>query len=242
MKKSHPLSNLNADIRDHIDRETQDNIERGMSSEDARYAALRKCGNVALAQEDARAVWGWIWLERLVRDQRYILRQLRRNPGYAAVSVVVLALGLAATTAKFSIVNSVLLVPLRFAQPDRLYAVVNLPPPRAQSTRYGHVNARHVYEWRTHSTSCEDVAMAESIGLTLTGAGEPERIPSYRVSYNFFRTLGVRPALGRDFLRKKSSLDSFAKSFSPMRSGAPVSPPIRASSAGRSRLMASVTP
>jgi predicted permease len=198
--RKHPLSDLDSDIRDHIQRETQENIDRGMAPEEARYAALRKFGNVALAQEDARSVWGWTWLERLVRDQRYILRQMRRNLGYAAVSVLVLALGLAATTAMFSIVNSVLLVPLRFAQPDRLYAVVNLPPPRAQSTRYGHVNARHVYEWRTYCTSCEDVAMAESIGLTLTGAGEPERIPSFRVSFNFFRTLGVRPALGRDFL------------------------------------------
>lgn len=111
MKKKHPVSDLDADIRDHIERETQDNIERGMSSEEARYAALRKFGNVALAQEDARAVWSWPWVERLARDQRYILRHLYRHPGFAAVSSGVLALGLAATIAMFSIVNSVLFEP-----------------------------------------------------------------------------------------------------------------------------------
>lgn len=199
MKKKHPVSDLDADIRDHIERETQDNIERGMSSEEARYAALRKFGNVALAQEDARAVWSWPWVERLARDQRYILRHLYRHPGFAAVSSGVLALGLAATIAMFSIVNSVLFEPLGFAREDRLYTVVNVPPARAMTTRYWHVNARHVHEWRTHCKSCEDVAMAESIGLTLTGAAEPERVPALRVSHNFFGTLGLRPAMGRDF-------------------------------------------
>jgi predicted permease len=190
---------LDEEIDAHLSMDIQERVEQGESLEAARSSARRDFGNVALVKEVTRDGWGWAWLERLLRDQRYILRQMRRNPGFAAVSIAVLALGLGATIAMFSIVNSVLLEPMGFAHADRLYVVLNVPPPRAQSSRHWHVNARHVHEWRTGCTSCEDVAMAEGIGLTLTGTGEPERVPALRISYNFFRTLGVRPAIGRDF-------------------------------------------
>src|SRR5688500_8760865 len=194
---------LDDEINAHLSIEIQQRVDGGEPIAEARTSARRDFGSVALVKDITRDAWGRTWLERLLRDQRYILRHLYRNPGFAAVSIGVLALGLGATAAMFSIVNSVLFEPLGFAREDRLYSVVNVPPARAMTTRYGHINARHVHEWRMHCKSCEDVAMAESTGLTLTGGSEPERVPALRVSYNFFRTLGVTPAIGRDFRREE---------------------------------------
>jgi predicted permease len=190
---------LDDEIAAHLAIETLERIEQGDGADQARAGARSEFGSIALAKERIRDAWAWTWLERLLRDQRYILRHLRRNPGFAVVSMFVLAVGLGAITALFSIVDSVLIEPLGFAHEERLYSIVNVPPANTGTNRLWHVNARHVHEWRARCTSCEEVAMAEGSGLNLTGGTEPERVPALRVSYNFFRTLGVRPSLGRDF-------------------------------------------
>ena len=109
VKKPHPLSDLDADILDHIERETQDNIERGMAPEEARFAALRKFGNVTLAKEEARVVWIPRILEQLAQDIRYALRTMGRQPGFTVAVISMLAIGLSLVAGGYTVFNGLFL-------------------------------------------------------------------------------------------------------------------------------------
>ena len=120
MKRRRYLKSLKEDIRQHIEIETQDNIDRGMMPEEARRAAFLKFGNPTLVQEDTRAVWNPIWLEQLLQDLRYGWRMLRRSPGFTAVVIITLYLGIGLNTAVFSVIRAALLRPLPYPNAERL--------------------------------------------------------------------------------------------------------------------------
>src|ERR1700744_5544764 len=101
------LDDLDMDIRDHLERETQDNIDRGMSPEEARRAALRKFGNVTRVKEQTWEVWNAVWLEQLLQDVRYGLRTLWRSPGLTIAAVLAIALGIGVNVGFFSVLNGI---------------------------------------------------------------------------------------------------------------------------------------
>ncbi len=205
IRGKHALDGLDQDIREHIEHETQDNIDRGMTPAEARRHALLKFGNIALAAEDTRAVWMWPRLDEMRQDIGYAFRTLRRNPGFAAVAVLTLALGIGATTAIFSVVYATLLKPLPYTNPDELVAMsVYIPQLQA---KFPSMPVRPVdfEEFRQSNSVFSGMAAIRERDFNLTGGGEPERLYGARVSASLFPLLGVQPQLGRTFLAEEDT-------------------------------------
>ncbi len=200
LRRAQADRDLDDEIQAHLAIAEQEHRERGESVDQAGRSARRELGNELLIKQTTRDMWGWGPVERFGKELRYVLRQMHRNSVFAASAVLTLALGLGSTMAMFSIVNGVLLQPLQFRQPDRLYLARTLPPARSKMTGEFPVNARDFNEWRNRCRSCQDVALLKYDEMTLLGAGQPVRLPTYEISFNFFRTLGMQPLLGRDFL------------------------------------------
>src|SRR5262249_33665523 len=151
-------------------------------------AARRRFGNEALVREASRDAWGWRWLDDLAKDLRYGARQMVRSPGFTAVAVLALALGVGANTAILSVVNGVLLRPLPYADPARLVVILkndccDLPA--------------NFFEWRDATRSYQGMAAAELWGPNLSGNGRPEKVEAIRITPDMVPLLGVQPALGR---------------------------------------------
>ncbi len=197
-RRERMLQDLDDDIRAHIQTETQDNIERGMPPDEARFAALRKFGNVARVQEETREVWSIVWLEQLWQDVRYALRMLRKSPGFTSIAVLTLALGIGANTAIFSVVYAVLLRPLPYADPDQLVLIFQAKP--QDQVPFTGINYVNFTECRAQSHAFAEMAANQAHELTLTGVGEPSVLTTMVVTPEIFSLLGVQPLLGRTFL------------------------------------------
>jgi predicted permease len=199
------LDDLDEDIRDHIERETQDNIDRGMTPAEAYRQAMLKFGNIALVKEDSRAVWSWAPIDETRQDVRYALRTLRRNPGFAGIAILTLALGIGANTAIFGVLYAALLKPLPYVAPQELVALsVYVPQLQSQFPSLP-LRAVDFEDFRRSNTVFSGMAAIREHDLNLTAQGEPERLYGARVSANVFSLLGVQPHLGRTFLPEEDT-------------------------------------
>jgi putative ABC transport system permease protein len=187
---------LSEEWRFHLEKLIEVKIAEGMNREDAHYAALRELGGEDQIKEECRDMRRLNYLENFMQDVRYGLRQLRRNPGFTAVAVLTLALGIGANTAIFSVVNAVVLRPLPYPQSDRLVWISEVfPALNAEVAASG-----DYFDWRDQNKTLERMtAYDPTVSFNLTGRGTPARIHAAGVSANFFQTLGVDPQLGRSF-------------------------------------------
>jgi len=186
---------LQDELESHIQMHMEDNLRSGMTPVEARRQALIKLGGIEFTKEAYREQRGVRWLENLVQDVRFGARQLCKNPGFTAVAVLTLALGIGANTAIFSVVNALLLRPLPYADSDRLVMLsIN-----SKGGDGGDTDFTTFVDWRERSRSFERMALVTSWGGVMTGQGEPEMVQGIRVSADYFRMLGVAPSLGRDF-------------------------------------------
>ena len=186
------------EIDSHMEMLIEDNLRRGLSPEEARRRARVQLGGITQLREIHREMWGLPWLETLLQDLRYGLRQLRRNPGFTAVAILTLALGIGANTAIFSVVDAVLLKPLPYKDPAQLvWPTLQNPKSDLHSFAVPHPT---YFAWRDQNNVFSGIAATHFTGeFTLTGAGIPERIPGISVSPNFFSVLGVELLRGRSF-------------------------------------------
>jgi hypothetical protein len=196
-RRKEPTNDLEEEIRSHIRMEEQENVAGGMSPEEARYAARRRFGNVTLKREESSEVWRWHVLQTLAQDIRFALRQFRQNPGFAAVAVVTLALGIGANTAIFSVVYSVLLRSLPFQNPERL---VNLFETEVSPGDYPLSGADYL-DWQAQNRTLSGASLYSwSHPVSASGTSEPETALVVNTQANFFRILGVQPFAGRSFV------------------------------------------
>ena len=187
---------LNDEIQAHLDLLTDEHVRRGMSPQAARLAACREFGGVEQMKETYRDRRGLPWVEECLQDLRYAVRQLRKNPGFATAAILTLALGIGATTAIFSVIDTALLRPMSYPDPDRLVVINEATTTR----RAAPVNAMHFLSWRAETRSFEHMALLDAIAVNVTGAGEPEMLVGARITPSLFEMLGVRMQLGRGFL------------------------------------------
>jgi predicted permease len=179
----------------HLELLTAEHLERGMTREEAERAARIRLGGVVQLQEIDRDLRGWPLLETCLQDVRYAARTMRRNPGFFFVAVVTLALGIGANTAIFSVVRAVVLKPLPFAEPERLFNVFQqrLQDETAQ-TGWSYQNFEQL---RRRNRVFSEMAGSQFHQLTLTGRGEPSVVNTSVVTSEMFSLLGEKPLLGR---------------------------------------------
>jgi len=184
---------LDRDIREHIEMETRDLIERGIAPDAARLAALRRFGSVLRATEETRAVWRWGWVDRLAQDVRYAVRGLSRNPVFSAVAILTLALGIGMNTAVFSVVSAALIRPLPYPDADRIVWLANY----IQRFHMDASSAPDFTDWRAESQSFEAMAGYGTVDRTIQDGDFSAKHSFVYITPEFWRIAGVQPAIGR---------------------------------------------
>jgi macrolide transport system ATP-binding/permease protein len=186
---------LAEEIEAHLQMHTEDNVRSGMAPEEARRAAVLRLGGVEATKEAWRERRTIPLLDNLLRDARFAIRQLRQNPGFSSVAIGVLALGLGASVAIFAFVDAALLAPLPYPEPPRLVGVYET----AEHCPRCNLSYQDYLDWKRLNEVFDSLEAYQPTGFILSTPSGSRLARGTRVSAGFFRTLGVRPILGRDF-------------------------------------------
>jgi putative ABC transport system permease protein len=193
----HADQDFENELEIHLEMLTDENVRRGMAPEEAKRAARMRLGGLTQLKETNRELQGLPLIETFLQDTRYAFRMLRKNPGFTAVAVLTLALGIGANTAIFSVVYAVLLKPLPYANPDQLFNVFQAKPQEGVGgTGWSYANFA---ELREQNRVFSDMAGAQQHQLTLTGRGEPAVVNTSVVTPELFSLFGEKPLAGRAF-------------------------------------------
>ena len=186
---------LDEELRYHLERQIEEDVAAGMSRADARRAALRAFQGLEQRKEECRDMRGWNLIDNLMQDLRFTMRQLRKNPGFTSTAILMLALGMCASVAIFAFVDAALFKPLPYREPSTLLGVYEHIPqcPRCNLSYLDYL------DWKRLNKVFTSLDVYHNNGYILTTPSGVEPAPAAQVSAGFFRTLGVAPALGRDF-------------------------------------------
>lgn len=194
---------MDEELRFHLERETEKNLNAGMSCEASARQARLALGGLEQVKEEYREARGVLLAENLLQDLRYGVRMLRRSPGFAATAILTLALGIGATTAIFSVVNAVVLKPLPFPTANRLVQIESVILATGKGS--GVASYPDFLDWRAQSHVFDAMAVFRTGDFTLVGTREPMRLQGAVVSAQLFSLLGITPVLGRSFLPVEDS-------------------------------------
>ena len=191
---------LDDELRDHLQRKTEQYVAQGMTQEEARRQARLDLGGIEQTKEKCREARRVNWIQDFVQDLHFGARTLRKSPGFAAAAILILALGIGANTAVFSVVNAVLLKPLSYRDPDRIVALSNSSTGREAATALSEpVSIPDFQDWHDQSSSFEAMAYYSSRENAVIRGSTAEYARVTKVSPDFFRVFAVEPLIGRSF-------------------------------------------
>ncbi len=189
LQRTQVEAELDEELQYHIERRVEQEVAKGRPPEDARYLAIRAMEGIEQKKEECRDMRRVSFIESFVQDLRYALRGVVKSPGFSTVAVLTLALGIGASLAILTVVNSVLLRRLPFPASDRLVVLFATTPTRSQDS----TSFPDFLDWKTQSQSLAEVAAYRPDPFTLTGGGVPEPVVGLRASHELFNVLGGHP-------------------------------------------------
>src|ERR1700730_1952473 len=199
-------SELSEEIAAHLEEKIEELVKEAISREDAAATARQEFGNVTLIEEDSREIWQWPTLESFLADLRYGLRMLLRNPGFGVTAILILAIGIGANAAVFSIVNSILLKPLPYTDQERLVMLRDIGNHDAKTP----MSFPQFVAWQNQKEIFESAGAYSFGAIDLTSPGDPQHFDIVRASKDLLPLLGIVPQAGRGFTAEEE-----------LRSGAP---------------------